>query len=140
MFASTSSSVRVARRADRPDDRRRGAAEERPRERDERVPPRRQPRALDRHVRAEERDERRPRHLEALPPRLDDVPELVDRRSCSMKPNANVQLWNQSEYAATEKKKPKNLTKMKPNFSAAPPIATATGAERARASGAASAR
>src|SRR5581483_7637876 len=30
-------------------------------------------------------------------------------------PKANVQLWNQSEYAATEKKKPKNLTKTNPN-------------------------
>ena len=42
------------------------------------------------------------------------------------KPSANVQLWNQSVYAATEMKKPKNLTKMKPHLSAVPPMRTAS--------------
>src|SRR4051812_2913945 len=46
------------------------------------------------------------------------------------KPIANVMLWNHNEYAATEKKRPKNLTKMKPNFSAAPPIARSAAPRR----------
>ena len=46
-------------------------------------------------------------------------------RISSTKPNANVQLPNHSLYAAAEMKKPKNLTKTKPHFSAVPPIRTA---------------
>ena len=48
----------------------------------------------------------------------------------STNPIANVQLWNQSAYAPTEKKTPKNLTKMNPNLSAAPPIASAAAPRR----------
>src|SRR5262249_61153228 len=64
--------------ADAPDEQRRSAAREWAGERDERVPPRREPGALDRHVRAEERDECRPRDLESLDARRDDVTELMD--------------------------------------------------------------
>src|SRR6266550_7831312 len=46
-------------------------------------------------------------------------------RSMRTNPSANVQLWNHSVYAATEMKKPKNLTKTKPHLSAVPPINTA---------------
>ena len=47
-------------------------------------------------------------------------------RIISTKPSANVQLWNHNVYAATEMKKPKNLTKMKPHLSAVPPMSTAS--------------
>ena len=63
--------------ADPERDRSRGAARDRPGERDEPVLPGAE-RAADRDERAEERDEHRQRGLVALPPRLDEVAELVD--------------------------------------------------------------
>ena len=53
-------------------------------------------------------------------------------RISSTKPKANVQLPNQSLYAAIEMKIPKNLTKMKPHFSAVPPISSASAPARSR--------
>ena len=68
---------RVVRRADRPDRRRAEAADERACEGDERAPPGRDSLLARRDEGAEARDEGRERHRNSLPPRLEDVTELV---------------------------------------------------------------
>ena len=53
-------------------------------------------------------------------------------RISSTKPSANVQLPNQSLYAAIEMKNAKNFAKTKPHFSAVPPISSASAPIRSR--------
>src|SRR5207253_3079856 len=69
--------IRAPAARDRPAAGRRDATDERTRERDQRAPPRRQARVPDRHVCAEERDERRERDVQSLPLRLDRMAHLV---------------------------------------------------------------
>src|SRR5262245_12149742 len=64
--------------ADQPDEERADAAPGRPRVRDPEALPRVHPCVADRHVGAEEGDEDGPRRVEPAPPRLDEVPKLVD--------------------------------------------------------------